>query len=166
MLNKIVIFSFLSLVIFISDAAFSQDEAASGLLNRASQYHLGDKDQILMNVNVWGYIRRPGQYVVPRHTDLISLLSFAGGPIDGANLGKVRIIRAGEALAGDHSTNGNNGETGTDGGNGHVPIIEVNVKKYTELGTAKEIPILQAGDTVILPQTFGNKFESFLGLNS
>ncbi|MFQ5640228.1 MAG: hypothetical protein ACE5IR_19790, partial [bacterium] len=70
---------------------WAQEKETGNFLNRASQYYLGGKDEILIKVNVWGLVGGPGQYLVPRHTDLISLISFAGGPQEGANLSKVRI---------------------------------------------------------------------------
>lgn len=139
--------------------AFGQ-QADATIVNSAAQYHLGDKDQILMTVNVWGYVQKPGQYVVPRNTDLISLISFAGGPIDGADLAKVSIIRGGEqSLA-------YNGHDATNGRSQKVPIIEANVKESLKTGEIWNIPILQAGDTVLIPQSRGHKIKGFFGLNS
>ncbi len=122
----------------------------------AAQYYLGAKDEILMKVNVWGFVESPGQYLVPRQTDLISLISFAGGPRDGAKLKEVRIIRG-------EGTNGTKGH----GKNGTgAPIITVDVKEFLESGNAGKIPALEAGDTVLVGQTFGNKFSRFLGVTS
>lgn len=143
-------------LIFFCDAS-AQDNENSVLMNQASQYYLGDKDEILMNVNVWGYVKRPGQYVVPRHTDLISLLSFAGGPIEGAKLNKVMIVRAGHLM---EETNGTNGQKDK------VPILTVDVKSHLKKGEISKIPILKANDTVVVSQTFGNKVQGFIGFNS
>jgi len=145
-----------------ASAVRGQETSAPTFLNGAAQYYLGDKDQILMNVNVWGFVRKPGQYVVPRHTDLISLISFAGGPIKGANLEKVKIIRAGNIATRAIGVGRPNGKKSPAQ---RVPIFEVDVKRYTERGRISEIPILQAGDTVILPETGGNKFRNFLGFS-
>ena len=128
----------------------------SSFRSGAAQYYLGAKDEILMKVNVWGFVQRPGQYLVPRHTDLISLISFAGGPRDGAKLKEVRIIRE------DDENDGN-------GANGHMPegtIITVDVKEFLESGNGNRIPALKAGDTVLVAQTFGNKISKFLGVTS
>jgi NADH:ubiquinone oxidoreductase subunit F (NADH-binding) len=46
-----------------------------------------------MEVNLWGYVRNPGRYEVPISTDLVELLSFAGGPTQGASLDDVKIVR-------------------------------------------------------------------------
>ncbi len=132
-------------------------ESDFNAFNRASQYFLGQKDEILIKVNIWGYVQKPGQYLVPRHTDLISLISFAGGPKNGANLSDVRIIRDG---VNDQSDNGHNGHQEK------ASILSVNVKNYLETGRLGLIPTVQAGDTILIPQTFGNKFRNFLGVTS
>ena len=125
--------------------------------NRASQYYLGAKDEILIKVNIWGYVQKPGQYLVPRHTDLISLISFAGGPRDGANLKKVRIIREGEVSKGGNGHNGHDGK---------APILTVDVKNYLQTGRSSLIPPLMASDTVLIPQSFGSKLSQTVGITS
>lgn len=42
---------------------------------------------------VWGYVKYPGRYVIPIRSDIISLLSYAGGINDNAYLDKLRIYR-------------------------------------------------------------------------
>ena len=139
----------------------AQESDRSQMLNRASQYILGDKDQILIKVNVWGFVQSPGQYLIPRHTDLISLISFAGGPREGANLTQVKIIREAEVKNNSRDGNGNNG-----GGDSRAPIYTINVKEYLQTGRTDLIPTLEAGDTILIPQSFGNKFKNFLGVTS
>ncbi|MCG8607547.1 SLBB domain-containing protein [bacterium] len=148
----------LLILIFVSTLS-AQDRDLASTLNRASQYFLGDKDEILIQVNVWGYVQKPGQYLVPRHTDLISLISFAGGPREGANLGEIRIIREEQDRIGDNGKNGHNG-----GNQGE--LLKIDVKSYLEAGGKGSVPILKAGDTVLIGQTFGNKFSNFLGVTS
>jgi len=157
---KILLFSLvLAFVVQSFSNAFAQESQQSTSFNRGgAQYILGDRDEILMNVNVWGYVLKPGQYVVPRHTDLITLISFAGGPREGANLGEVRIIRESTAAL----TNGN-------AANGHekkIPILTVNVNDHIEKGKSGILPVLRAGDTVIITESGGSKFQKFLGFSS
>jgi len=157
---KILLISLvLSFVVQSFSNVFAQESEQSTSFNRGgAQYILGDRDEILMNVNVWGYVLRPGQYVVPRHTDLITLISFAGGPRDGANLGEVRIIRESTAAL----TNAN----ATNGHEKKVPILTVNVNDHIEKGKSGILPVLRAGDTVIITESGGSKFQKFLGFNS
>ncbi len=46
-----------------------------------------------MPINVWGQVRNPGRYEVPISTDLVQLLSFAGGPMPDALLSAVKVSR-------------------------------------------------------------------------
>ena len=154
MSRKVLLSVLLISTLFNLSDMLAQDTGLSNMMNRASQYQLGDKDQILMNVNVWGFVRRPGQYLVPRNTDLITLISFAGGPVEGSNLSKVQIVRGGELLG------------ATDGNDGKVSIVHADVKDKLKTGYVGKIPLLSAGDTVIIPQSTGNKVQKFFGVNS
>ncbi len=155
-----LLFSFVLVFVVQSFSnGFAQENLQSTSFNRGgAQYILGDRDEILMNVNVWGYVLKPGQYLVPRHTDLITLISFAGGPREGANLSNVRIIRESAAVL----TNGN----ATNGPEKKIPILTVNVNDHIEKGQAGILPLLRAGDTVIIAESGGSKFQKFLGFNS
>ena len=153
--NLVVLIFVLALLSFIPTLR-AQDVQS---FNRASQYFLGDRDELLIKVNILGYVAKPGQYLVPRNTDLISLIAFAGGPIEGSKLTEVRIIRG--TIVED---NGNGAQT-----NGHGKdrnFLQVDVKQFVETGKSALIPPLMAGDTVIIPQSFGNKFKNALGLSS
>ena len=114
--------------------------------NRAAQYFLGGEDQVLMPINVWGFVLRPGQYMVPFDTDLVSLLSFAGGPQEDAKIKSIRVVRA--------STKEN--EDGQ--------VIDVDVKAFLKNGSSDLIPVLRPGDTVVVYGTtmhFVQKFFEF-----
>ncbi len=103
----------------------------------ASQYVLGNSDEVLMPVNVWGFVGKPGQYMVPYKTDLVSLLSYAGGPLEEAKIKSIRVVRSGK-----------NGEEGQ--------VIEVNVKDFIEKGSSDLIPVLEPGDTIVVSGTTFN----------
>lgn len=62
--------------------------------SHGSEYVSGDfSHPVLMQINLWGGVTKPGIHYVPVHTDLITLLSYAGGPTDRAELGEVVIKR-------------------------------------------------------------------------
>lgn len=85
-----------------SQAALAQD-LTTGLvrledLNRlgsgSAEYVAGtEKNSVLMRVNLWGAVGKPGIHYVPIRTDLITLLSLAGGPTDRATLEEVTVRR-------------------------------------------------------------------------
>ena len=101
---------------------------------RAAQYFLGNQDQVLMAVNVWGFVNVPGQYMVPLETDLVSLLSYACGPREDARIKRIRIVR---------STAGSDTSA----------VIDVDVKRFVVTGDFDENPILLPGDTVVVSGT-------------
>lgn len=99
----------------------------------ASKYILSaTSDALLMTVKIWGEVQRPGLYDVPIGTDLIELISAAGGPTVKANLSKVKVIRSG------HGNKGNE-------------VTTVSVKEYLETGDATIIPEIRPYDTIIVP---------------
>jgi protein involved in polysaccharide export with SLBB domain len=78
---------------------------------------------------IWGQVRKPGLYIVPDDTDLLTLISSAGGPTENANLTKVRIIRTTED---------------------DEKVIWVDLQEYIDHGDYSLIPTLQPGDTIIV----------------
>jgi polysaccharide export outer membrane protein len=98
-------------------------------LSRAAQYYIGTEGELLIKVNIWGRVRQPGQYFVPSNTDLITLISVAGGPAEKSRLDNVRIVR--------------NTESGSE-------IIIVDIKKYLKTGDQRLIPVLKPEDTIIM----------------
>jgi hypothetical protein len=85
---------------------------------------------ILMPVNLWGAIGRPGIHHVPTQTDLVTLLSLAGGPNTDAELDKVLIKR----------------RSGVD-----EQVIKVDAQSMLE-EPGKRSPTLSANDIVIVPR--------------
>jgi hypothetical protein len=72
-------------------------------LQQASQpsyYYIARPGEITMQVNLWGDVLKPGRYEVPISTDLIQLISLAGGPTREADLSEVRISRYAKSAAG------------------------------------------------------------------
>jgi NADH:ubiquinone oxidoreductase subunit F (NADH-binding) len=59
----------------------------------ASYYYVAKPGEMTMQVNIWGDVQKPGRYEVGGSTDLIQLLSYAGGPTREAELSEVRITR-------------------------------------------------------------------------
>jgi hypothetical protein len=127
-------------------AVFSQKTPIQNFsVDRAAQYYLGSSDELLIPVNVWGFVQKPGQYMVPDNTDLIALLSFAGGPIENARMNHIRIIR-------------NDPKTGN-------VVYSIDVKRFIETADERLIPNLRPGDTVIVDGTtfhWINRFFEFV----
>jgi len=71
------------------EASFGGRQSLSG----TAYYYISKAGEITMPVNLWGNVKNPGRYEVPISTDLVELLSFAGGPSSKATMDAVRIIR-------------------------------------------------------------------------
>ena len=121
-------------------AAIAQEQPTQGQVPSSSnivrkvgegnQYYLGQANELLIRVNIWGKVNHPGQYFVPASTDLITLVSAAGGPVPRSRLGDVRIVRTGD--------------------NGSDEVILVNVRKWIKTADHRLIPDLKPEDTIIV----------------
>src|SRR5207244_1830868 len=61
---------------------------------RGNEFVSGDTPgAVLMKVNLWGAVNRPGIHYVPLRTDLVTLLSYAGGPMPNAEMDQMLIKR-------------------------------------------------------------------------
>ena len=83
-------------LIILSSNHFAQItdmELGRGSFSRSGLYDFSDPGTINIKVAVWGYVSRPGKYVVPDYTTVSDLLSFAGGPSRDSELDDLRIYR-------------------------------------------------------------------------
>jgi hypothetical protein len=87
----------LACMTIVTGAAFAQLDANLGVsksgASSAAYYFISKPGEITMSINLWGYVRNPGRYEVPISTDLVQLLSYAGGPLADADLASVKISR-------------------------------------------------------------------------
>jgi hypothetical protein len=108
--------------------------------DRPAQYILGGRDILLINVNLWGHVQRPGIYSIPSSYGLIDLMSSAGGPLTTARLTDVRIIRSNQQ------------------------VINVDVEKFIKTGNSELLPLLQPGDTIIVSGSAYDVFTRFIAI--
>jgi protein involved in polysaccharide export with SLBB domain len=108
--------------------------------DRPAQYILGSQDVLLITVNLWGHIQRPGIYSIPSSFGLIDLLSSAGGPLRTARLNDVRIIRKNQ------------------------DVIKVNVKEFMQTGNKDLLVPLQPGDLVIVSGSAMDMFAQIVAI--
>lgn len=123
--------------------------ASQGGFSPATAFVFTTPEGINIEVSLWGYVQRPGLYKVPHTTDLISLISLAGGPKDNARLDDVRIIRnmyGQDSLQAKHS------------------ILRINIEEYIEGGDRTKVPTLKPGDTVILTGSAYTVFTQFMSV--
>ena len=98
-----------------------------------------------IDVNIWGFVNRPGKYRVPSSTLLIQLISYAGGPTERARLEDIRILH-------DITTDSTIKE----------PVVIYNIDEYKKTGNPKLNPLLYYADTIIVQGDAINLLEKTL----
>jgi len=111
--------------------------------SNGSEYVSGRGDLgIMIRVNLWGAVSKPGVHFVPEKTDLVTLFSYAGGPLDSAILDEITITRK---------------ETG------HVKVIKVDLEDLLNYPD-QNIPVVQAGDVINVKKNTLSFWEKNLGI--
>ncbi|MCF7822906.1 MAG: SLBB domain-containing protein [Candidatus Marinimicrobia bacterium] len=90
--------------------------------------------KLSMVIRIWGEVQAPGVTMVPSDADLISLLSYVGGPTGRARLSKIRIIRF-------------NVQPGED------RVVYANIEAFIETGDDSYMPVIYPNDTIIVNGT-------------
>ncbi|OPZ70422.1 MAG: SLBB domain protein [bacterium ADurb.Bin478] len=106
---------------------------------RTPDYVLGKEERLEMDVHIWGEVKSPGEYRVAYNTNLLELISKAGGPTQFANLKKVRLARLPIETDGVESED--------------ERILVYDMEKYLkDKDQWEQVPVLQPGDVVVLLQ--------------
>ncbi len=108
--------------------------------DRPAQYILGTNDVLLINVNLWGHVQKPGIYSIPSSYGIVDLLSSAGGPLNTARLNDVRIIRKNQE------------------------VVKVNIEEFIETGNQDLLVPLQPGDVVIVSGSISDIFRQIVSI--
>ncbi|NOG47421.1 MAG: hypothetical protein HND50_19420 [Calditrichaeota bacterium] len=136
------------IIILLTSTAYSQsfdnlsggNSAQTQFSDKPAQYILGSGDILLVNVNLWGHVQRPGIYSVPSSYSLIDLISSAGGPLSTARLNDVRVVRKDQE------------------------VLKIDIEKFLKTGDNTLLPILQPGDTIIVAGSIQDIFTQIVGL--
>ena len=132
----------LLIIIILLGMVFSQDltEIDNGYsdFQISSQNYLTDqKGNVLMYVNIWGTVQNPGRQLVYEGIDLATLLSIVGGPMQGANMKKVRLYREIPDL------------------NQKLTYL-IDLESFISTGDRSEFIKIKPNDTILIPQKFSS----------
>lgn len=78
---------------------YSQDNIQIGSSNTGrtaaagAVYDYSDPSGVNIKVQLWGYVRAPGYYIIPLGLSVHELISFAGGPSEDALLDDIRVVK-------------------------------------------------------------------------
>lgn len=100
MIKKIFQFRFAAFILLsfslLSPALAQVDQlnmATRMMSGRSVNYYYAKPGDITITVSIWGFVQRPGLYEVASSTDLVNLISLAGGPNTYAKLNDVEVVR-------------------------------------------------------------------------
>lgn len=90
------------LTVFLFDFIYAQDDFQIGSPNAnrsttGALYDYSDPNAVNIKVQLWGYVKFSGYYIVPAGTSLNELMSLAGGPTEDATLTDIRVVKMREA---------------------------------------------------------------------
>jgi len=96
---KIAILLLLVLFALSSTIIYAQEDIQIGSTNETrptatgALFDYSDANTVNIKVQLWGFVRFPGFYIIPAGTSINELISLAGGPTEDANLDDVRVIK-------------------------------------------------------------------------
>ena len=132
---KLIIY--LELLILFNGLSFAQNIMQNSKFAdfqiSSKKYVTNESGNILMNINIWGHVRSPGNIYVNDGIDFATLISLAGGPMDGANLKKIRLYR----------------EIPDEDG---ALFYEINFKEFLQTGDRSNFIEIKPNDTLIIPR--------------
>ena len=131
----LIILNYLNIVLAQGIIINSQNEYQIS----SEKYITDSNGNIKMNVNVWGHVGQPGNHLVFEGIDIVTLLSIVGGPVDGARLDRIKLIR---------EVPEENGKL----------VFTLNFNEFIKSGDRSNFIKIKPNDTVIIPQ----KLSSFL----
>jgi hypothetical protein len=104
-----------------------------------SYFNYSDKNKVNIEVNIWGYVRNPGKYLIPKGCTVQDLISFAGGPMLESNLEDIRLLRPKNDSLGINEDK--------------VTKLNYNDLLWSENVNTKKLinPVLESGDILIFP---------------
>ena len=137
---------------------FAQQEA-----NRQDKYIWTEeqRSKLQIVVHIWGEVKTPGQYVVPDGTNVLELISLAGGPNEYSNLRRVKLTRTYFPSSGELSGN-EASDIKTPSLTNMKEIYTINLNKYLTQKEDETIYILKPGDVVKVPRNFWYSFQIFI----
>lgn len=126
--------------------------ASGATAQEREQYILGETKRLEILVHVMGEVATPGEYRVPDNTNVLELISKAGGPTNFARLSGVVLKRGVGTSAPAHSSR-NQGR-----------VMKVNLEEYLTKENSGPVPVLQPGDVVTVPSNSWSTWKTIFGI--
>jgi hypothetical protein len=100
--------------------------------------------KLMIDVHAWGEVTHPGVYRVPLGTNVLELISQAGGPTEYSNLSRVKLTHREPS--------------------GSSRVETVDLPYYLDAKSGPPIPVLGPGDVVTVPRNIRHAWENSIKL--
>ena len=170
MKNRIYYCLFISLLFFFG---FSNNIYSQSLLQEKDPYSINAEDKLEIIVHIMGEVNNPGKYKVRDDTNILELISTAGGPTEYSNLKNIKLTR-GSLITKSIKLSSNNNPNASD-----IPgnqqdfnvayekrVIKINLKKYLESKKPEDLPVLGPGDVVMVTKNRWYTFQTVIRIIS
>lgn len=128
------------------------------------KYIAGTEKQLQMVVHIFGEVRRPGEYTVLDNTNLLELVSKAGGPTQYSNLGGIKLTRVALFPRKRNGSRSNSNGADRTGQFTRKRIYKIDLSDYLNKEKAMPLPVLQPGDVVFVPRNRWFKWRNVVGV--
>jgi hypothetical protein len=159
------------LIVIFAVTIFSQEKIEQRIQVPKESYLIGEEKNLEIIVHIWGEIRQPGEKRVPDGTNMLELISKAGGPTEFSNLSKVTLFTNQKShLSQEEKAALNNSQDkfilkDFDELN-QTGKAEININKYLDKGKAQYLPRLLPGDVVHVKRNVWYKWQTFIRVAS
>jgi protein involved in polysaccharide export with SLBB domain len=132
--------------------------AGSASAQPNEDYVLGIDKRLEIKVHILGEVARPGEYRVSDDTNVLELISKAGGPTQFANVKSVLLKREPELT--EYASSGSRRV--------EAPltrqIVKFDLDSYLQDEDAQPLPMLEPGDVVSIPRNSMHRWKTVFGM--
>ena len=86
-------FIFVTPLLAQEDVQIGNPYGTSNYRQQGGVYDYSDPNGVNIKVQLWGYVKYPGYYIVPAKISINEFISFGGGPTEDAILNDVRVFK-------------------------------------------------------------------------
>ncbi len=121
----------------------------------SEKYYFGEPEDLQIKVFIMGEVKEPGEYRVSDNTNLVELISKAGGPTEFSDLNEVTVTRSKATLL------ANSDSVDRVLNKKSKQILKFNVNNYLKKQNTPYPPKLFPGDVIMVPRNKWHKWRNF-----
>ncbi|UCE07048.1 MAG: SLBB domain-containing protein [bacterium] len=159
------------IILFLTCHVSSQEKMDQRIQVPKENYLIGEEKSLEIIVHIWGEVRLPGEKRVPDGTNILELISKAGGPTEFSNLSKVLLFsNQNPHLSLEEKTYLSKNQHKfilKDFDKLHkIGKVAIDINKYLENGKAQYLPRLLPGDVVHVKRNVWHKWQTLFRVAS